>query len=288
MTNTRDGLPEEIADELREHLPDLPWHAGARTHGAFHHVIVMPEAAVRVRTGADREARTDAEIGLASLLAERGVPCPRPRGAALHAATWSATVLDRVPGVALPGRDWATERPLLEAAAQALVTVATADTAGLAAALPRPRTWCGGEQWPAIVTRIARALPRPARRRADSLIARLLADEADLDPSQRTLVHGDLGPHNLLVDGERWALIDTDHAAWGDPAIDVAPLIAWYGDAALRGSCDAAVLARARTIRRTLPLQVAAAAELAGDSALRDHALGNFARREHDDPDVDS
>ena len=256
MTNTRDGLPEEIADELREHLPDLPWHAGARTHGAFHHVIVMPEAAVRVRTGADREARTDAEIGLASLLAERGVPCPRPRGAALHAATWSATVLDRVPGVALPGRDWATERPLLEAAAQALVTVATADTAGLAA--------------------------------ADSLIARLLADEADLDPSQRTLVHGDLGPHNLLVDGERWALIDTDHAAWGDPAIDVAPLIAWYGDAALRGSCDAAVLARARTIRRTLPLQVAAAAELAGDSALRDHALGNFARREHDDPDVDS
>lgn len=94
------------------------------------------------------------------------------------------------------------------------------------------------------------------------------------------LVHGDFGPHNVLVDaGGRAHLIDTDHAACGDPATDIAPLLGWYRLDELRGDFADDELRRAVQIKRTLPLQISAAAELAGDAALREHALGNFARR---------
>lgn len=75
-------------------------------------------------------------------------------------------------------------------------------------------------------------------------------------------------------------MIDADHAAWADPAIDVAPLLAHYDPAELALDLDDEVLRRAAIHRRSLSLQVAAAAELAGDDSLRDHALGNFARRQ--------
>src|SRR5699024_12743795 len=42
-----------------------------------------------------------------------------------------------------------------------------------------------------------------------------------------SLVHGDFGPHNTVLpaSGGRAVLIDTDHASWADPAIDIAPLL---------------------------------------------------------------
>lgn len=80
-------------------------------------------------------------------------------------------------------------------------------------------------------------------------------------------VHGDLGMHNILwhgADTDRRSpstisgLIDLDHAALGDPAIDVAPLLGRFGTA-LAGVVSPGLLRRAMPHRATLSLQVAAA-----------------------------
>jgi Ser/Thr protein kinase RdoA (MazF antagonist) len=101
-------------------------------------------------------------------------------------------------------------------------------------------------------------------------------------------VHGDLGMHNILwhdAGAEQGSaltisgLIDLDHAAFGDPAIDVAPLLGQFGSSALGDALSSALLSRAMLHRATLSLQVAAAAELRGDDALRDFALSNFDKR---------
>lgn len=112
------------------------------------------------------------------------------------------------------------------------------------------------------------------RRRADEAAARVLEVEQAVPP---VVVHGDLGPHNILFsDDGSFGLIDFDNAGLGDPAIDIAWLIGVYGSAAVSDVADAETIQRAMVHRAALPLQVAAAAQLIGDSALRDHALRNF------------
>jgi aminoglycoside phosphotransferase (APT) family kinase protein len=93
-------------------------------------------------------------------------------------------------------------------------------------------------------------------------------------------VHGDLGPHNILLATAGAALIDPDNAGVGEPETDLAPLIGFYPAADLARDFSPARMRRAAAIKRVLALQVAAAAELAADVPLRDHALGNFVRRE--------
>jgi aminoglycoside phosphotransferase (APT) family kinase protein len=74
-------------------------------------------------------------------------------------------------------------------------------------------------------------------------------------------------------------LIDLDHAALGDPAIDVAPLLGQFGAVALADAVSPTLMRRAMLHRATLSLQVAAAADLCGDEALRNFALSNFNKR---------
>jgi hypothetical protein len=74
-------------------------------------------------------------------------------------------------------------------------------------------------------------------------------------------------------------LIDFDHLGRGDPAIDVAPLLGQFSAATLGGDFAPELIRRAMIHRASLSLQVAAAAEVAGNAPLRDHALGNFADR---------
>jgi hypothetical protein len=74
-------------------------------------------------------------------------------------------------------------------------------------------------------------------------------------------------------------ILDFDHAAVGDAAIDVAPLVGAYGASSVADLAPPPLLRRALIHRATLPLQVAAAAELAGDGPLRDHAVNNFESR---------
>lgn len=47
-----------------------------------------------------------------------------------------------------------------------------------------------------------------------------------LPPSSPTLVHGDAGPENFLLDGERWQLLDLDTYGYADPAYDAGYLLA--------------------------------------------------------------
>ncbi|SEE08967.1 Phosphotransferase enzyme family protein [Ruania alba] len=145
-------------------------------------------------------------------------------------------------------------------------------------ALSSPRAWCGGHDWSGIVQqRLVPRLPPTARTLAVAVVEDVLAVETG---APARLVHGDFGMHNILWDGQEiTGVIDWDHAAWGDPAIDIAPLIGTFGAADLRSAFEPAILERALVHRATLPLQVAAAATIVGNRALCDHALRNFCTR---------
>jgi hypothetical protein len=145
-------------------------------------------------------------------------------------------------------------------------------------AVPAARMWCGGPDWPGIVEdRLGRHVPPGVMGGAVAVVADVVAVERESSPG---LVHGDFGLHNVLWQwGRVCGLIDFDHFGWGDPAIDVAPLVGKFSAAQLSGDFERDLLRRAMFHRASLPLQVASAAALAGDVALRDHALGNFVRR---------
>lgn len=276
VTNTFDGAPAGVLPILREQWPELPWQSLREAHGAFHHVLLLPPvAAVRIRTGAEHELATRREHETAAALAAAGLPVPRPLRDPVHAEQWSAAVVTFTGGAVREPGSWAVDRagilPLLEAWAEA-----GAGHPELSARLPAARSWCGGPEWPALVARMTESDPEvlaAARTRLDGV----LECEASAELSA---VHGDFGLHNLLwTPAGEACLIDTDHASWADPAIDVAPLLAVYPTEELAVDLGSALLERAAAYRRTLSLQVAAAAQLRGDVQLRDHALANFRRR---------
>jgi aminoglycoside phosphotransferase (APT) family kinase protein len=272
MTNTSDGLPAGILDALRERLPALPWSRARLTHGAFHHVALLAsDAVVRVRTGRDHAVRTAAEVEVAGALAEAGLDVAAPLSHPLSGDGWSAAVFTFIAGEAIETGDWAADADTI---VPVLERLAATSTPSVQRALPPARAWCGGADWPHIVDELTAGRP-VLRDTARAAVDAVLADERG-----GTLLHGDFGPHNLMRDAAGTVrFIDTDHASWGDSAIDIAPLLGWYPVEELGRSFPADDLRRAIAVKRTLPLQVAAAAELAGDHALRDHALGNFAHR---------
>jgi 5-methylthioribose kinase len=60
-----------------------------------------------------------------------------------------------------------------------------------------------------------------AERHAD-LAPQLQALVRDTQAQARTLVHGDVSPKNILVDGHAPVFLDAECAVWGDPAFDLA------------------------------------------------------------------
>ena len=97
---------------------------------------------------------------------------------------------------------------------------------------------------------------------------------------ETSLVHGDFGLHNIMWRGDQLSgVIDLDNACIGDPALDLAPLVGAFGSASVADIADREMIARARVHRASLPLQVAAAAQLIDDSKLKDFALSNFQMR---------
>jgi aminoglycoside phosphotransferase (APT) family kinase protein len=167
---------------------------------------------------------------------------------------------------------WAEVREGFSAVLQALGRV-PAEAA--AEQMPPPRSWCGGSGWPNIVKRrFMRQMPAVAAERAGAVIEDVICAEQAAAPG---LVHGDLGLHNVLwTAGCVSGVIDFDHACWGDPAVDVAPLVGAFSAGRVAGLVETAVLHRALIHRASLSLQVAAAAELIGNNGLRDHAVKNF------------
>jgi Ser/Thr protein kinase RdoA (MazF antagonist) len=259
---------------LRRAWPDLDWAHAVHRHGAFHHVAVLGEAGVvRVSSATDHRSRILRQADVLRTVGGLGLATRMPRLlGTVDGGAWSAMACTYVPGALDVDRPWRDVRGRF---ADLLADLAAARVP--ASRLPPARTWCGGSAWPGIVERIA-AGADPVVRDAARAVVREVVAAGDGVPC--SLVHGDLGPHNVVWDADGAAgLIDFDHAGAGDPAVDVAPLVGAYGGAAVAQIVTADVLARARVHRASLPLQVAAAAELAGDGRLRAHALANFARR---------
>ncbi|MGY5765942.1 phosphotransferase family protein [Brachybacterium sp. DNPG3] len=299
MVSTREEPAPEVLSALRRAWPALPWERAEPAHGAFHRVLVIPgTTVVRLRDGAGHRTAVDRELRVAGLLADVGLRVPAPQGTAVHGEGWSAGRWEHAPGRGMRARSWAADRSLLLEILERWRDAAIAHP-GLADALPPVRTWCGGEAWPRILEEITARDPE-LRRRALDAAADVRRDETGPGAEEATLVHGDLGPHNILRDalvgdpkdgaddscgpsGPPW-IIDVDHAAWADPAVDVAPLLAFYPRGDLARDLPAALLDRAVRLRRSLPLQVAAAAHLRGDIALREHALGRAGNRLTDVP----
>lgn len=273
MTSTASG---ELVAWVRASFPGFEWEICDTRSGAFHDVVIDGAAGVvaRVLRGTDHHRRAAREAAIIH------AACPLPLG--VHLSTLlagpvsgrgrSGYVMTHLPGRPVAMADWGSSRDSYAA----LLSRFTALTiAGLE--LPPARTWCGGLNFAALVTTQLVPLLGAHGEPAELAVSALLAMPG---PAQPSFVHGDFGPHNLLWEGARpVSLLDLDHACIDDPAIDLAPLIGVYGVDRVAEIVAADLVHRAMIHRATLSLQVAAAAHLAGNHSLRDHALSNFVRR---------
>ena len=271
MSSVGNRLVESTKDLAAACWPEHDWSAARYRHGAFHDVLVLPEVVARVTTDADRVAR---EHRTALLLSGVDLPfaVPKPLSEPRSHDGRTGMLVSRLDGQFHPDITWEEAASEFAEALDALSAVVPPP------GLPAPRVWCGGEQWPAVVMdHLVPLLPKDLRDTAAEVVAAVIVTEFR---APVRLVHGDFGPHNLLWrDGRISGLFDWDHLCAGDPAIDLAPLVGIYGAAHVAEITDPATLNRAMTHRATLSLQVAAAGELAGNTALREHALNNFVTR---------
>lgn len=256
--------------------PERSWAGAQVLHGAFHKVVLAKEYAARVTSGPNHHARAEREAQLLRAAARLRLTCSVPLLVAgpVSRDDRSGVITTVVPGVLREADQWHDVRdgllPLLDEFAAAHPEDGQA--------LPAARMWCGGPDWPEIVEhRLGRHIPPSFIGRAVAVVADVFAVERESSPG---FVHGDFGLHNVLWQlGTVCGVIDFDHFGWGDPAIDVAPLVGTFSVAQLSGDFERDLLRRAMFHRASLSLQVASAAELAGDVALRDHALANFVHR---------
>jgi Ser/Thr protein kinase RdoA (MazF antagonist) len=214
------------------------------------------------------------EHALLTAVAAMELPVAHPRAlpGIADRADRTAMLVTTVPGTERPQPDW---DPV---AGPLIALLRDLHAAGPVPAAP-PRAWCGGPHWPDIVAdSVIPALPADCATAADRVVRELLAAERDAPIG---FVHGDFGPHNILWRGDEiCSLIDFDHSCAGDPAIDYASLISFYGADAIRGRTrDPALVDRALRHRAGFTLQLAAAAVLVGDARLFGHTIGNFTTR---------
>lgn len=262
------------------HWPDFDWSAATLRHGAFHDVLVCVDGPVlRMAGGGDHESRAAREARTMLTLATSSLRTrtPLPLSGVISEYGRSGVLTTAIAGVERPDQAWddqlhAAYRGLLDDLARVPVTEL--------GCLDPARTWCGGQEWPTIVgKRLCPLLTAEIAAAAEAVVHEVI--DLGLGPEpDRGLVHGDFGRHNILWQGDAVSgLIDLDHACIGDRAIDLAPLIVFHGAAAIEDAFGPSMTRRAMTHATSLSLQIAAAAELTGAAALRDHALGNFARR---------
>lgn len=258
--------------------PQIDWQGAEVRNGAFHLVVLPHEGPIlRATRGSGHATRMRRELGVLKTLERVGLslPAPKPESEPFFDTDQSGVLVSWVPGHHGPDRDWDealswTYRKLLDE----LVAVDVAAVADL----PEPRAWCGGSGWSNLITNeLLGLLDASVRTAAVEAVSAVLEYEQAVE---QRLCHGDFGPHNLLWrDGEVVGWIDMDHSCVGDPAIDLAPLVGFYGADAVESMADRASVDRAMIHRATLALQVGAAAHLNGYLSLRDHALANFTRR---------
>lgn len=253
---------------------DFSWEDAVYSHGAFHHVAVLGSSGVvRVSFARDHEAQIARHGAILRTVSSVGLTTSVPKLLrTFRGGTWSAMACTFIKGAHDLDRPWEEVRHhfagILEDLRSAQVS---------ASSLPSARTWCGGESWSSLVEHIVGESSPAVQDAARTVVKDVIGVDGTASSS---LVHGDLGPHNILWDTSNTPrLIDFDNACVADPAIDVAPLIGFYGAAKVGQIVDADVLTRAKIHRASLPLQVAAAAALSEDRKLQRHALLNFTQR---------
>ena len=96
------------------------------------------------------------------------------------------------------------------------------------------------------------ALSAAERRLMLDTKARLHAALARLDrqPSVYSMIHADMHPGNVLVDGDRLTVIDFDDAAWGWHAYDIAVALVHQQERRNSAALERAYVAGYRSVRR--------------------------------------
>lgn len=253
---------------------DFSWENAVYSHGAFHHVAVLGSSCVvRVSFARDHQSQIARQGAILRTVSSIGLnTCVPQLLRTFIGDTWSAMACAFVKGAHDVDRPWEEVRHHFAGILEDLRSVQVT-----ASSLPPARTWCGGESWSSLVEHIVGESSPAVQDAARTVVQDVMGLDGTASSS---LVHGDFGPHNILWDTSGTpGLIDFDNACTADPAIDVAPLIGFYGAANVGQIVDTDALTRAKIYRASLPLQVAAAAALRADRKLQRHALLTFTQR---------
>jgi len=278
MVEVRDA-PDAVRQRLWALWPQFNWHGARYDRGAFHDVFIIAAANVvaritRSRFAADAAAERNALLlQLADRVESFQTPAPvsePERWSDRHVAVLHTFVCGQEQTDLDDGDSHEIGRVI--------------DSIQLHSDLLRARTvrsFCGGADFPSIIDDvIAPAMAHECSRAARSAVEQLLAAETAVIAQP---VHGDLTRFNLRWDdGQVVGVIDWDHAAMGDPAIDIAGILTSFGTNAAKDISDAGTLHRASLHRATFPLQVAAAGHLHDDERLQSTGIRNFEQRHRD------
>jgi aminoglycoside phosphotransferase (APT) family kinase protein len=249
-------IPQRLLDITRTLLADVAVDGARLARGQFHDVVLIENvAAVRIARRPEAAAQLTRRTALVTELAQLGLPFAVPAaitavttidGSAAVATAWIPGAA-QAKGVGDPGR--------LAALLDALRGV---PLAGLAPLLDEPHAYAGRQHWldlmhADVIPRLDPSLRDEARGRVDNA--------HDLPDVQPSLVHADLGGHNLhwAKDGSLLGVLDWDLAQAFDPAIDAACL-AWHGWDNIRAAVDAETYRRARIWYATFGIEQVAAA----------------------------
>ncbi|WP_372517173.1 viomycin phosphotransferase [Mycolicibacterium frederiksbergense] len=264
---------------LNRLLPDAEPEELTVREGQFHVVVIGPGRVVCLPRTEAAAARLPRRAAILRVLAgfDLGFRTPDPlvEGGADGDDESPFLVLSRVPGTPLPA-DVLDDSQVADAVAGQYVGLLT----GLAragandkvrAALPAPE-----ERWRRFAADVRAELfglmSADGRRRAQRELVAL----DDLPGLTAAVVHGDLGPENVLWESHGGlprlsGVVDWDEVTLGDPAEDLAAIGAGYGEGLLRhiltlgGWADHETTTRIATISGTFALQQALAAYRDGD-----------------------
>ncbi|WP_411084071.1 viomycin phosphotransferase [Streptomyces sp. cmx-18-6] len=276
---------------LRRLLPDdEPGELTVR-QGQFHHVILGSDRVVclpRTRAAAARlPGRVAALRALAGLDLGFRTPEPLVQGNAPDADGTPFLVLSRLQGEPLDADALSDARVADAVAAQYATLLAGLDRAGVDASARAVLPEAARDRWQRFAESVrAELFPLMSdhgRRRAE----RELVAIQDLPHLTRAVVHGDLGPENVLwewTDGlpRLSGVLDWDDVALGDPAEDLAAIGAGHGPEILArvlaagGGADSGLSDRMAAMRGTFALQQALYAHLDGDEGERADGLAGY------------